>query len=113
MDSISVQSFDALPHNLRECFLDMALFLEDQRIIASSIIDLWSALYGKESFICMNYLQDLASHNLLKLLPLGYVTFPLIYQFLTLKPIENGFTLFFIIFNRFVFPTFLYLFALI
>ncbi|KAG7539457.1 hypothetical protein ISN44_As13g031050 [Arabidopsis suecica] len=71
MDSNSIQSFDALPHNLRECFLDMALFLEDQRIIASSMIDLWSALYGKESFICMNYLQDLASHNLLKLLPLG------------------------------------------
>lgn len=73
MDLISIQSFDALPHNLRECFLDMASFLEDQRMIASTIIDLWSELYGKESTLCMNYLQELASHNLLKLLPLRYV----------------------------------------
>jgi len=72
MNSTSIQSFDDLPHNLRECFLDMASFLEDQRIIASTIIDLWSASYGKEG---MNNLQDLASHNLLKLLPIGYVTF--------------------------------------
>ncbi|XP_010464770.1 PREDICTED: probable disease resistance protein At5g66890 [Camelina sativa] len=63
--------FDALPHNLRECFLDMASFLEDQKIIASTIIDLWSELYGKESCLCMTYLQELASHNLLQLLPLG------------------------------------------
>ncbi|AED98275.1 unnamed protein product [Arabidopsis thaliana] len=68
MNSNSIQSFDALPHNLRECFLDMASFLEDQRIIASTIIDLWSASYGKEG---MNNLQDLASRNLLKLLPIG------------------------------------------
>ncbi|EOA14744.1 hypothetical protein CARUB_v10028036mg [Capsella rubella] len=45
MDLISIQSFDALPHNLRECFLDMSSFLEDQRIIASTIIDLWSECY--------------------------------------------------------------------
>ncbi|KAG2316967.1 hypothetical protein Bca52824_020089 [Brassica carinata] len=67
----SMQSFDALTHNLRECFLDMGSFLKDQKIIVSTIIDVWSGLYGKENNICMNYLQELASHNLLKLLPLG------------------------------------------
>ncbi|KAH0856737.1 hypothetical protein HID58_084998 [Brassica napus] len=67
----SIQSFDALPHNLSECFLDMGSFLKDQKIIASTINDLWSELHGKEKNICMNYLQELASHNLLKLLPLG------------------------------------------
>ncbi|KAH0851767.1 hypothetical protein HID58_094491 [Brassica napus] len=66
-----IQSFDALPHNLRECFLDMGSFLKDQKIIASTIIDLWSELHDKENIIYMNYLQELASHNLLKLLPLG------------------------------------------
>lgn len=71
----SIQSFDALSNNLRECFLDTGSFLEDQRIIASTLIDLWSELYGKESILCMSYLEDLASRNLIKLLPLGYVTF--------------------------------------
>ncbi|XP_024006781.1 probable disease resistance protein At5g66890 [Eutrema salsugineum] len=66
-----IQSFNALTHNIRECFLDMGSFRKDQKIIASTLIDLWSGLYSKENIICMNYLQDLASHNLLKLLPLG------------------------------------------
>lgn len=70
-----MQRFDALTHNLRECVLDMGSFSKDQKIIASTIIDVWSELHGKESIICMNYIQELASHNLLKLLPLGYVTF--------------------------------------
>ncbi|CAN7005268.1 unnamed protein product [Brassica oleracea var. botrytis] len=67
----SIENFDALNNNLRECFIDMGSFLKDQKIIASTIIDLWSGLYGKEDIICRNHLQDLASHNLLKLLPLG------------------------------------------
>lgn len=71
----SMQRFDALTHNLRECVLDMGSFSKDQKIIASTIIDVWSELHGKENIICMNYVQELASHNLLKLLPLGYVTF--------------------------------------
>ncbi|KAJ4878686.1 putative disease resistance protein [Raphanus sativus] len=66
-----MQRFDALTHNLRECVLDMGSFSKDQKIIASTIIDVWSELHGKESIICMNYIQELASHNLLKLLPLG------------------------------------------
>ncbi|KAF3541933.1 hypothetical protein F2Q69_00025469 [Brassica cretica] len=67
----SIENFDALNNNLRECFIDMGSFLKDQKIIASTIIDLWSGLYSKEDIICRNHLQDLASHNLLKLLPLG------------------------------------------
>ncbi|KAL0792068.1 hypothetical protein Bca101_063445 [Brassica carinata] len=49
----------------------MGSFLKGQKLIASTIIDLWSGLYGEEDIIHMNYLQDLASHDLLKLLPLG------------------------------------------
>ncbi|CAA0412563.1 unnamed protein product [Arabidopsis thaliana] len=64
-------SFDALDPNLKECFLDMGSFLEDQKIRASVIIDMWVELYGKGSSILYMYLEDLASQNLLKLVPLG------------------------------------------
>ncbi|CAN7090118.1 unnamed protein product, partial [Brassica rapa subsp. narinosa] len=68
-------SFNALEPNLKECFLDMGSFLEDQKIRASVIIDIWMELYGKNSSIlCMKYLEDLASQNLLKLVPLGNET---------------------------------------
>jgi len=68
-------SFDALDPNLKECFLDMGSFLEDQKIRASVIIDMWVELYGKGSSILYMYLEDLASQNLLKLVPLGYVIY--------------------------------------
>ena len=56
--------------------MDMGSFLEDQKIRASVIIDIWVELYGKgtpsSSFEYMKYLHDLASQNLLRLIPLGY-----------------------------------------
>uniref|UniRef100_A0A1J3I632 Putative disease resistance protein n=1 Tax=Noccaea caerulescens TaxID=107243 RepID=A0A1J3I632_NOCCA len=65
-------SFNALEPNLKECFLDMGSFLEDQKICASAIIDIWMELYGRSSSnLCMKYLEDLASQNLLKLDSLG------------------------------------------
>ncbi|WZY79301.1 hypothetical protein YC2023_025685 [Brassica napus] len=67
-------SFDALKPHLKECFMDMGSFLEDQKICASVIIDLWVELYGtssSSSIVYMKYLNDLASQNLLKLIPLG------------------------------------------
>ncbi|WZZ36813.1 hypothetical protein YC2023_020214 [Brassica napus] len=68
-------SFNALEPHLKECFMDMGSFLEDQKIRASVIIDLWVELYGtsSSSIVYMKYLNDLASQNLLKLIPLGYV----------------------------------------
>ncbi|KAF8045329.1 hypothetical protein N665_5175s0002 [Sinapis alba] len=68
-------SFNALKPHLKECFMDMGSFLEDRKIRASVIIDIWMELYGKgttsSSFRYLNYLYDLASQNLLKLIPLG------------------------------------------
>ncbi|KAG2327245.1 hypothetical protein Bca52824_009973 [Brassica carinata] len=49
-------SFDALDSNLKQCFLDMGLFLEDQKI--------------HKIILSLKYLEDLASHNLLDLVPL-------------------------------------------
>ncbi|RID53843.1 hypothetical protein BRARA_G01212 [Brassica rapa] len=63
------------PSVLEYCFMDMGSFLEDQKIRASVIIDIWVELYGKgtpsSSFEYMKYLHDLASQNLLRLIPLG------------------------------------------
>ncbi|KAJ0234358.1 Powdery mildew resistance protein [Hirschfeldia incana] len=64
-------SFNALKPTLKDCFLDMGSFHEDQKIRASVIIDLWVELYGRGTSSCMKYLNDLASQNLLKLIPLG------------------------------------------
>uniref|UniRef100_A0A0D3AXB8 Uncharacterized protein n=1 Tax=Brassica oleracea var. oleracea TaxID=109376 RepID=A0A0D3AXB8_BRAOL len=66
-------SFNALEPHLKECFMDMGSFLEDHKIRASVIIDLWVELYGtssSSSIVYMKYLNDLASQNLLKLVPL-------------------------------------------
>lgn len=70
-------SFDALDPDLQQCFLDMGLFLEDQVIRAWMIVDIWAELYGgngkteKDKIILSTkYLEDLASHNLLDLVPL-------------------------------------------
>ncbi|CAN6851448.1 unnamed protein product [Brassica oleracea] len=65
-------SFNALEPTLQKCFMDMGCFLEDQKIRASVLIDIWMELYCKSSStVCMKYLEDLASQNLLKLVPLG------------------------------------------
>ncbi|KAG2316968.1 hypothetical protein Bca52824_020090 [Brassica carinata] len=67
-------SFSALEPNLKECFMDMGSFLEDQKISASVLLDIWVELYGKDNSSCkvyMKYLNDLASRNLLKLITLG------------------------------------------
>ncbi|CAH8316021.1 unnamed protein product [Eruca vesicaria subsp. sativa] len=68
-------SFTTLEKHLKDCFMDMGSFLEDHKIRASVIIDIWVELYGKgttsSSFAYMKYLHDLASKNLLKLIPLG------------------------------------------
>ncbi|KAF8075667.1 hypothetical protein N665_1073s0015 [Sinapis alba] len=61
------------PH-LKDCFLDMGLFLKEEKICASNIIDIWMELYGKyseSSTVYVEYLNDLAFRSLLKLVPLG------------------------------------------
>lgn len=57
-------SFEALDSDLKHCFLDMGLFLEDHKIRASVITDIWSELYCEsDSVMCMMYLEDLAVQN--------------------------------------------------
>ncbi|KFK28374.1 hypothetical protein AALP_AA8G507000 [Arabis alpina] len=67
-------SFYALNPHTKECFMDMGSFLEDQKIRASVIIDIrveLGGLGGSSSTVYMKYLNDLSSHNMLTLIPLG------------------------------------------
>ncbi|CAH8360899.1 unnamed protein product [Eruca vesicaria subsp. sativa] len=68
-------SFNVLKPHLKDCFLDMSSFLTQGKIRASTIIDIWMELYSEDSERSnVNYvwhLNDLASHNLVKLDTLG------------------------------------------
>ncbi|WZZ74191.1 hypothetical protein YC2023_085561 [Brassica napus] len=67
-------SFNVLKPHLKDCFLDIGSFITQGKIRVSSIIDIWMELYGKgseSSTVYAEYLNDLAYHNLLKLVNLG------------------------------------------
>nr|XP_011464508.1 PREDICTED: probable disease resistance protein At5g66900 isoform X1 [Fragaria vesca subsp. vesca] len=64
----SLDSLDEKDQNLKECFLDLGAFPEDQRIPAVALIDMWAELYGiDEDFISIQYLQELSSRCLVNL----------------------------------------------
>ncbi|XP_028779385.1 probable disease resistance protein At5g66900 [Neltuma alba] len=55
---------------IKECFMDLGLFPEDQRIPATALIDMWAELYklddnGKEAMAIINKLVSLNLANLL------------------------------------------------
>jgi len=57
---------------LKQCYLDLGLFPEDQKIAATTLLDMWAHLYhhdddGLESF---NMLKDISSRNLAAVLPI-------------------------------------------
>ncbi|KAG2298153.1 hypothetical protein Bca4012_009358 [Brassica carinata] len=64
-------SLNGMDPHLKECFSDMGSFLTEGKIRASSIIDIWIELYGKGSTVYVKDLNELAMHNLLKIVPLG------------------------------------------
>nr|AFI74367.1 NBS-LRR [Gossypium hirsutum] len=60
--------------NNKECFMDLGLFPEDQRIPLPVLIDIWAVLYGfdDDGIEAMDIINKLDSMNLvLKLVPLG------------------------------------------
>nr|WAQ80561.1 resistant protein NLR [synthetic construct] len=64
----SLDALDEKDQNLKECFLDLGAFPEDQRIPAVALIDMWAELYGiDEDFISIQYLQELSSRSLVNL----------------------------------------------
>ncbi|KAK1433030.1 hypothetical protein QVD17_09934 [Tagetes erecta] len=64
----SVDALEPLPI-LRDCFLDLGSFPEDEKIAASVLMDMWIELYNldKEGMYTTEYLLQLYSRNLLNL----------------------------------------------
>ncbi|KAL6224745.1 hypothetical protein ACLB2K_003600 [Fragaria x ananassa] len=54
---------------IRECFLDLGSFPEDQRIPVTALIDMWTELYEQldEDTLCVAYLQRLTNRSLANL----------------------------------------------
>lgn len=67
---------DVLEDNpvIKECFMDLALFPEDQRIPAAALIDMWTVLYGldDDGREAMTIINKLDSMNLADLLIARY-----------------------------------------
>jgi hypothetical protein len=59
----------------KECFMDLALFPEDQRIPVAVLIDMWAVLYGldDDGIEAMNIINKLDSMNLADVLVARYI----------------------------------------
>nr|GMD01000.1 probable disease resistance protein At5g66900 [Ipomoea batatas] len=62
-------SIDALDENSKNCYKDLGLFLEDQRIPAAVLLDIWVELYNldEDGFETYDILLKLAARNLVDL----------------------------------------------
>ncbi|XP_057975719.1 probable disease resistance protein At5g66900 [Malania oleifera] len=60
-------SLDFLDDSVKECFLDLGLFLEDQRIPFSALLDMWIELYKLDQDDAYVNLLELYSRNLVNL----------------------------------------------
>ncbi|KAL6273783.1 hypothetical protein ACE6H2_024475 [Prunus campanulata] len=61
-------SIDALDEGIKECFMDLGSFPEDQRIPAAAIIDMWAELYElDEDFLSITNLLELTTRSLANL----------------------------------------------
>ena len=65
------QSLDMLEDiNEKECFMDMGLFPEDQRIPVTVLIDMWAELYNldEDGINAMAIVHDLITRNLINVI---------------------------------------------
>ncbi|KAI9089086.1 hypothetical protein K1719_029365 [Acacia pycnantha] len=60
------KSFDVLDTKsvIKECFLDLGLFPEDQKIPAASLVDMWVELHGEYDINAMEKIYELATRNM-------------------------------------------------
>ncbi|KVI01724.1 Disease resistance protein [Cynara cardunculus var. scolymus] len=66
-------SFDALDNKFKECFLDFGLFVEDQRIPASVLLNIWVHFLRKDPGSIVNYCEQqyVTQHDLLRQLAIN------------------------------------------
>ncbi|TKY70539.1 disease resistance protein [Spatholobus suberectus] len=64
------QSLDLLEDNEKECFMDLGLFPEDQRIPVAALIDMWAELYNldENGRNAMTIVHDLTTRNLINVI---------------------------------------------
>lgn len=60
------KSFDVFDTKaiIKECFMDLGLFPEDQRIPAASLVDMWVELHDEDDMNAMEKIYELATRNL-------------------------------------------------
>lgn len=70
----SIDALDELPNNVKECFLDLGSFPEDDKIAGTALLDMWVELYGldNEGMYASENLLDLSLRNLVNLVPIRY-----------------------------------------
>ncbi|KAI8031767.1 putative disease resistance protein [Camellia lanceoleosa] len=62
-------TLDALDAKIKECYLDLASFPEDQRIPAMALVDMWVELYNLDEVSAFANIHELSDRNLLNLVP--------------------------------------------
>ena len=67
-------SVEALNDNVaaKECFMDLGSFPEDQRIPATTLIDMWAELYNLDDDDAIANLHNLSEMNLIEILVTRY-----------------------------------------
>ena len=81
-------SLDALDDKdimLKECFMDLGSFPEDQKIPATALIDMWAELHklDKDGIYAISNLQKLCSRNLLNLVVTRYTGLLFVFKAVT------------------------------
>lgn len=81
-------SLDALDDKdimLKECFMDLGSFPEDQKIPATALIDMWAELHklDKGGIYAISNLQKLCSRNLLNLVVTRYTGLLFVFKAVT------------------------------
>ncbi|GMP28095.1 hypothetical protein CsSME_00003778 [Camellia sinensis var. sinensis] len=62
-------TLDDLDVKIKECYLDLAAFPEDQRIPAMALVDMWAELYNLDEVSAFANIHELSDRNLLNLVP--------------------------------------------
>ncbi|THG03279.1 hypothetical protein TEA_028376 [Camellia sinensis var. sinensis] len=62
-------TLDDLDVKIKECYLDLAAFPEDQRIPAMALVDMWVELYNLDEVSAFANIHELSDRNLLNLVP--------------------------------------------
>ncbi|KAF7828759.1 putative disease resistance protein [Senna tora] len=70
------KNFDVLDTKeiIKECFMDLGLFPEDQRIPAASLVDMWVELHGEYEVKAMDKIYELATRNMVDIVTSRKVT---------------------------------------